>query len=325
MDDVILFAHGLSGPVRGKTLRDRDEVIAALRAPELAWLHLRANDSRTAAWAGEHLAWLDPLALVALLAEETRPRATPIDAGVLVILRGVNLNPDSDPEDMVSVRMYIDPARIVSMSVRDLVSVSDLHAVVAEGRGPDRAGSFLCALVDRLNDRISTFLHELDEECDDIEEVLIDGPSPELRGRIAQARRRVILFRRHIGPQRDALGQLARNEDVGFLDKTDRRRLAEAYERLTRVIEEADALRDRLGVVRDELQNALSERLNRNLYMLSVISVVFLPLSFLTGLLGTNVGGIPGNNWPFGFWVVSAGLVTLAGIELAILRRLRWI
>ncbi|TMV36229.1 zinc transporter ZntB, partial [Thioclava sp. BHET1] len=141
------------------------------------------------------MSWLDPLALRALLAEETRPRATPTGEGVLVVLRGVNMNPGEDPEDMVSLRLYVDQARIVSVAVRDLMSVADLRDQVAAGQGPEKAGVFLCRLIERLNDRIESVIHSIDEECDAIEEALIDGGQDSaLRSRIAQGRRQVILL-----------------------------------------------------------------------------------------------------------------------------------
>lgn len=324
MNSHILFAYGLGGATRGQVLPDEASIIAALRAPEPAWLHLRASDPETRGWAEANLAWLDPLALGALLEEETRPRALLIEPGALVILRGVNTNPGEDPEDMVSIRLYLDAARVVSMSVRDMAAVADLRAMVAAGRGPDTAGRFLCALVDHLNDRIATYLHSLDERCDAIEEDMLAGAHPALRAGISDIRKEVILFRRHIAPQRDALERLM-YADLAFFDKADQRHIYEAHDRLTRIIEDIDALRDRLGVVKDELQNALSERLNRNLYMLSVISAIFLPLGFLTGLFGINVGGMPGVDQPMAFWIVCAGLAAVGVLVLAILRRLRWI
>lgn len=324
MQQHILFAYGLSGPIRGEALIDEADIIGALRSPELAWLHLRASDPATETWAAAHLSWLDPHALGALLEEETRPRATEIEPGVLVILRGVNTNPGADPEDMVSIRLYVDAARIVSMSVRDMASVADLRAKVAAGRGPVTAGHFLCSLIDRLNDHIARFLHRLDEACDEIENEALDHASAELRERLGDIRRQVILFRRHIAPQRDALERLLYAE-LSLFSPREHRRLSEAHERLTRVIEDTDALRERLGVVRDEVQNALSERLNRNLYMLSLVSAVFLPLGFLTGLFGINVGGMPGVDQPLAFWIVCAGLAATGVVVLLVLRRLRWI
>ena len=83
-------------------------------------------------------------------------------------------------------------------------------------------------------------------------------------------------------------------------------------------------MRERAQIVKDELSNALSDEMNRNLYQLSLITAIFLPLGFLTGLLGINVGGIPGAETPTAFWIFCGLLSLLVGMQLAMFRRLRW-
>lgn len=323
MTEPLLSALALSGPDRGAVLATDTEIDDALRAPELAWLHMAADHPGTRAWLERHLDYLDPHALTALLAEETRPRAIPMDTGALVILRGVNTNPGADPEDMVSVRVWLDRARIVSLSRRPVTAVKALSERVRGGNGPDRTGAFLCELVEALGELIEDFLRELDDETDALERDVLEGPSPELRARITEARGQVADFRRHIASQRDALARLTHGE-IEFLSEQDRRRLMEAHDRMIRTVEELDGMRERLLVVKDDLVNALSERLNRNIYLLSVVSAVFLPLAFLTGLFGINLAGIPGAENPSAFWVFSGVLLAVLVVQVAVLRFLRW-
>ena len=89
------------------------------------WLHLdRTTDSSTR-WLTDE-SGLDSIVVDALLAEETRPRAAKMGAGLLVILRGVNLNPGADPEDMVAVRLWIDENRVISIRARPVMAVADM-------------------------------------------------------------------------------------------------------------------------------------------------------------------------------------------------------
>ena len=83
-------------------------------------------------------------------------------------------------------------------------------------------------------------------------------------------------------------------------------------------------MRERAQIVKDELSNALSNEMNRNLYQLSLITAIFLPLGFLTGLLGINVGGIPGAEVPTAFWIFCGLLSLIVGLQLAMFQRLRW-
>jgi zinc transporter len=90
-------------------------------------------------------------------------------------------------------------------------------------------------------------------------------------------------------------------------------------------VEDLDSGRERASIVQDELTTRLSEKMNRNMYVLSVIAGIFLPLSLLTGLLGINVGGIPGDKWPWAFTVVTIGLFVVGFVEYFLFRRLKWI
>lgn len=323
MSDFLQGAYALSGEKAGLPLTDEAEIRAMLRAPDLAWLHLQADHKGTHSWLTEHIDYLDQHALIALLADETRPRAEPVDNGALVILRGVNTNPDQDPDDMVSIRLWIDDARIISLARRPLAALADIREALGAGRGPQTAGDFLCLLVERLNARIEDFLRELDDRTDAIEEEVNSGPSPELRRRITDTRRQAITLRRYVAPQRDALAVMSRTK-IGFIAKREQRRLAEAEDRMQRTIEDLDAMRERLAVVKDELASALSERLNRNLYLLSLVTAVFLPLGFLTGMFGINLAGMPGAEWDGAFWTFAGLLAVILVLQILLLRLMRW-
>lgn len=322
MNKHILAAYKLSGAENVGKLDTEDAILNALRSPDPAWLHMKADDPATSAWIETHLDFLSPVITSALVADETRPRAMRIGDGILLILRGVNTNPGQDPDDMVSIRLWLHSARIVSLSVRQLASVRDIQAMFDAGQGPQNAGAFLCALIDGLSERIETYLADLDDETDELEEQIIAAPETALHPRITEARRQVVSFRRHIGPQRDALDRLAQ-ADKGVFDPAQTMQLREAHERLVRTVEDLDAMRDRLQVVKDELINHQSERLNRNLYILSLVSAVFLPLGFLTGLMGINLGGMPGAGEGNAFWLFSGALLVIAIVLLLVLRRMR--
>jgi zinc transporter len=96
-------------------------------------------------------------------------------------------------------------------------------------------------------------------------------------------------------------------------------------DRITRYVEDLDAARERAAIIQDELTTRLAETMNRNMYMLSVIAAIFLPLSLLTGLLGINVGGIPGVEWKWAFTLVTAGITLLGVAGFLLMRRLKWV
>jgi zinc transporter len=322
-DDVILTGYTLDGPGHGHRLSP-SEAPDVLRSDTLGWVHLRAQHPDTPGWIVENLSYLDPTIIDALVAEETRPRVTMVGKGLIVILRGINTIEGEDPEDMVSVRLWIDPHRIVSLSRRRVRAIEDIAGNLAEGQGPRDSAEFLVALVERLTHRIETFWSGVDDEADDLEEAVLDTSAPEIRTPLVELRRRAIILRRYLAPQRDALRGL-QGAHPAWLEPDDLRQLAEELDALERVVEDADAMRERMALVRDELAGQLSDRLNRNMYLLSILSALFLPLGFLTGLFGINVAGMPGASESHAFWYFCGGLVVVVGLQLAILRKLRWI
>jgi len=243
--------------------------------------------------------------------------------GVMLNLRGVNLNENSDPEDMVSIRLWVDKHRILSVRKRQLKAVLDLEAKIQDGKGPKDTGQFVSMLAARLFERMEPSLMALDDTLDDIEEKLLDGADAKFREEVTHIRRQAIIFRRYISPQRDAIGQL-RMADVEWLKEPHRRYLQESYNHVTRYVEDLDAIRERAQIIKDELANIIADRLNKNMYMLSVIAAIFLPLGFLTGLLGINVGGIPGADNPEAFGIFCGILVGIIIIQIAIFKKLDW-
>ncbi|WP_020680236.1 zinc transporter ZntB [Marinobacterium rhizophilum] len=289
----------------------------------LLWLHLDYSHEATRGWLSDG-SGLPPLAVESLLMEDTRPRAAPLGAGLLLALRGVNLNPEADPEDMVSIRLYVTADLIVSTRKRRLLSVSDMVAEMYSGIGPVDSGDFLVSLADRLVTRMSDTVDEFEDRVADLEEQVLYSGNGELRQPLAQLRRQTIGLRRYLAPQREALARVV-NEPLGWMSDHARMRMREVSDRLVRHIEDLDAVRERAAVTQEELMSRLSDQLNSRLYVLSLVAAIFLPLGFLTGLLGINVGGVPGAENPSAFMEFSLFLVVLVAVQIWIFRRKRWL
>ncbi len=322
MKDHILLAYELDGSGGGTAL-PKEDVIEHTKGDKLTWVHLDASHPETKQWLEKKISFLDPFIAQTLLADENQPRTTQIDNGVLLILRGVNLNEDADPEDMVSIRMWIEKHRIISVRRRKLKAVADIADKINVGKGPKDAGQFLCMLSARLFERMEPVLAALDEKTDEIEENVLESADVSLREAIIDVRIQAIMFRRYMTPQRDAIGKM-RTADLEWLDDIHRRHLQEIYNHVARYVEDLDAIRERAQIVKDELANILTDRLNKNMYVLSVIAAIFLPLGFLTGLLGINVGGIPGAENANAFMIFCGILTVIVVMQVIIFKKFKW-
>jgi zinc transporter len=246
-----------------------------------------------------------------------------MQGGVMLFLRGVNLNPGADPGDMVSIRLWIEEKRIISVRLRRLLSIDDLRSSLDQGHGPTDAGEFVVALSDRLASRMAGVISDIDDEVDRLQDQVLEAESRQLRSALNDLRRVIIALRRYLAPQRDALSRMT-NLKVPWIDERDLLHLREEADRVTRYVEDLDAARERAAVTQEELSNRLSEQLNSRMYVLSVVAAIFLPLGFLTGLFGINVGGIPMAENPRGFVDIVLLLFLITGIQVVLFRWRRW-
>ena len=286
-------------------------------------MHIDVNDEPSRDWLRND-SGLPSAVVESLLAVETRPRSHVSDTGSLVVLRGVNMNPGDDPEDMVSVRIWLERDRILSTRRRRVLSVQDVRAALDEGHGPTTSGAFLAALIGQLADRIGDFVNALEEHISDAEDRAEAGDISSSRRTNTLLRRQLASVRRFLAPQRDALDRLYRQPGALFSD-AESNEFREEAERLTRYLEDIDLARERLVVMQEEFLALQAQEQNSRMYVLSVVAAIFLPLTFVTGLLGMNVGGLPGLESPNGFLASVLVMIVAASGVLAYFRWKRWL
>lgn len=319
---AVEWALELDGNGKARKLTE-DELAGESGGKGLWWVHLDYEKPGAEAWLQEQSA-IPELYQESLTSDSPRPRILTHGEDLLVVLRGINHNPGSEPEDMVALRMWLGAHRLVTLRHRKLRSLVALREALETGKGPWDPGSFLIAVLDSMVENISESVESLVDRVDQLEDQTVDEGSQELRSEVAALRREAIALRRYLAPQRDALSRLS-GERLPWLSQPDRAYIREIGDRLVRVVEDLDSARDRATVVQDHVASAMGEQLNRTMYLFSVITAVFLPLGLLTGLLGINVGGMPGVDDPRAFSIVTLLLVVLAILLLLLLRRYRFL
>lgn len=289
----------------------------------LIWLHFDYTSAETVEWITGK-SDLHEVPASVLLTGESRPRATLFGGGLLVALRGVNRNPGSDPEDMVAIRVWLHEHRIISTRKRKLLSESDIVRSFEEREGPGTTGEFIVHLCDHLISGMEDAVEEVEDRVAQMEQEVITTENHALRTRLSEMRREAIMLRRYLSPQKEAMTRL-HAEDVPWLTDDNRLRLKETTDRLVRCIEDLDSARDRAAVTQEELVNRLSEQLNTRMYVLSLVAAIFLPLGFLTGLLGINLGGIPGSDNQSAFFIFVFLLVVVIVLQIVIFKKKKWL
>ena len=282
-----------------------------------AWVHRRRNALTERSLLAdetftEQVAW-------ALLEPDTQPRAFQSAGTVVLILRAINQGKGKEPEDMVSLRLAIRPERIVSVEVRRLPVIDGLIAEFRSDEAPETVNDFVIHVIETLRMEVEPVLDALEAEIGALE-IRSAGAggflSAQARAQLADLRQDAILLLRFLAPQAQALERLGALAPAWL---TDPGTLQEEAEGFRRMVSDLESVRERGKIVAEELATASNERLNRTMVTLSMVSVVFLPLTFLTGLFGVNLEGIPfaESDWSFDVFALLMLLVGALGALIA--------
>lgn len=313
-----IFAWQFNGQGGVNPLTDSD--IIDKSAP--CWLHLNYTLVDSARWLAA-TPLLSNNMRDALSGENPRPRFTRIGDGALITLHCINDSTDQRPEQLVAMRLYMDERLILSTRQRRVLALDDVLGDLREGTGPVDCGSWLVETCDTLTDHTGEFIEQLHDQIIDLEDNLLDQQVPP-RGSLALLRKQLVVMRRYMAPQRDVFARLA-SEHLPWMSDDHRRRMQDIADRQGRGLDEIDSCISRTAIISDEIAQIMQEGLSRRSYMMSLMAMVFLPCTFLTGLFGVNLGGIPGNAWDFGFSVFCIMLVAVIFIVAWWLHHSKWL
>ena len=178
-------------------------------------------------------------------------------------------------------------------------------------------------IIERLADRIGAAVDSIDDELTDVEDGLAEQKVSDVRRQLSELRRQTASIRRYLAPQREALGTLVRSR--GEFGDEEIHALHLETDRMTRYVEDLDLARERTLLLQEELQGRIAEEQNARMYVLSIVAAIFLPLSFLTGVFGMNVAGLPGTENPAAFLFLAVGMGLIGMGLIGFMRWRKWL
>jgi zinc transporter len=296
------------GPVRTIT----PEEAAAYSGPGFVWVHVESDNEaeRSALLSSD----IPDVAAHALVATETRPRCDRIEDGAIVNLRGPATPEVQESDRLVSIRMWVRRSKVSSVTRYPLAATEAVVQQMKAGLILD-PGDLVAAYARTISKQLDPQVAALGDLLDDCETGMEPRQVWRLRSTIAGARSEAIAYRRFVAPDRDALLTLAQL-DFEWLAEEDRLHIREAADRFARMAEELEAVRERAALLHEQLTDLRSEDLDQRSLLISIVAFIFLPLTFITGLLGMNVEGIPYAKEPWAFWGVVALCVVMGVLVL---------
>jgi zinc transporter len=276
---------------------------------DLVWVHLPQIDDETKAWLHDQ-AKLDDYIVDALTATETRPRCEKIDHGAFLNLRGRSREELDNSDLLASVRIWAEKGRVTSVTRKPMIAVGMVKQEVAEGHVAD-PGDLITAFATAITTDLDPDVADLGDQLDDCEEQLDANRVFELRRTVSKVRVAAIAYRRFLAPQRAALEKLAALPGDWLADD-DRLHISAAADRAARMVEELESIRERSALMHETLSDLRAEQLDTRSLVISIAALVFLPLTFITGLYGMNVAHLPYAQEPWAFDAIMAACAAIA-------------
>lgn len=278
----------------------------------LAWIDLDLNDAGAKSWLQSQIR-LEEETLNLVLNEVNRNRCLSSSQGLFLSLcYPSGAQEDGKEEAVLHIGVLITPSRILTVHRGCVPSIEALWSVLREDEEElTSAWNVLTQLVLRVTVQVELILDQAAGEIDLLEDRVFEDDSQPPIDELGKIRRQLILDRRHIASMTRVFEESVDDHGLGLDEKSigELRGVVQSITRLERTVE---FFLERANLIQDQIQSQLSDRLNTATLRLGIVATVFLPLSFLTGLLGINVGGMPGSHNPIAFWVVCAILTILA-------------
>lgn len=305
----------------GAARRVPAEEATSYAGPGFVWLHIE-NGGEADFGLVRREGDIPDIAANALVATETRPRCDRIEDGALVNLRGPAAGQADSGDRLVSIRLWVRGNKADSVSRRPLAATAKVIELMEAGKIHD-AGDLVAAFAWAISTALDPDVAALGDALDDCESDLEPRLVYKMRSIIARVRSEAINYRRFVAPDRDALSTLA-NLDFDWLASDDRLHIREAADRFARMAEELEAVRERSALLHEQLTDLRGEQMEFRALIISIVALIFLPLTFVTGLLGMNVRGIPYATEPWAFWGVVAFCAAIALLISAYFAKVHW-
>jgi zinc transporter len=318
----LAFAVRLVPGGRPEALRDWAAVDAALAEPGASlWLHLNGGTNQARQWLASRSGLPEEI-VERLLDSDPRTCLEVVREGLFGVLTDLHRELDGGSWEIGSLRLWCDRRRLVTVRHHPLRAAARLRRKLRDGLAVATAPALAGELIHALAEELEAAAGELTFAVDEIEDDVLAGHGHHHRRRLGEVRRPAARLVRHVPIGRHAGARLALRPPT-WLAADELDELRDGIERLGAVVDDLSGLQERAKMLEEELAARLAEETNRNLYVLSILTAIFLPMTLLTGVFGMNVAGLPWTQGQGGFAWTMGLMAAIAIVTLAVLRWLR--
>jgi len=279
---------------------------------EFIWLHLSLSNAAAERWMRESLDLSD--AFFESLRESTGSTRLEVEGDALIAsVHDVLFNTSFDAANISTVTISMERRLVISARLRPLRSVDRLRASVKAGQPLRSSAELLAQLLREQAHVLVDIVRQSTAQVDRVEDTLLANRVSVSRSELSAQRRSLVRLQRLLAPEPAALFRLL-SRPPDWLGEEDLRDLRQAAEELSAAVADSGALTERIKLLQEELTASVEEQTNRTLFILTLVTVLAVPINVVTGLLGMNVGGVPLSQNSHGFALVTVGLTLVTGV-----------
>lgn len=289
-----IFSCQLDGKGKAVSLDENSE--ASVEKP--CWIHLDFAKPETINWI--HSTTIIPdLVKSELIKPNQISKEIRFDSGILVVLKGVNFTPNELPDPIVTFRFYIIDNLIISSRHQQIDAIFQLKDNLEKGIGPVDVADWLIQVSELISDQVNLSFDSVHNKIIKLEDLVLNQHIFSHK-EIGRVRKQLIVLRRLLSPQRDIFVKIS-TERISWIDDNDRQRLHDISNQQSHYVSDIDSCLLRLASIMEQINSFLAESTNKRIYLMSLFTIIFTPITFLTSLLGVNLAGIPMSekSWSF--------------------------
>ena len=294
----------------------------AIHEGQFAWLHFNLSNAASEKWLKSHTVLADEF-YESLHQGSRSTRIELADDTLIAVINDVLHDFSFDAGDISTLWLTITPRLVISARRTPLKAIERLHQAVLHGEAIASPVELLVHLLRDQADVLVKIVRDAVAEVDKIEDSLLAGRLRHKREDLGTMRRVLVRLQRLLAPEPAALFRLLQRPP-GWIAERDIEELRQSTEEFAVVLNDMTDLQKRIELLQEEIAARVNEANGRSLYVLTIVTVLALPINMIAGLLGMNVGGVPLAEHPHGFWIVVGvvlAFTAVAGLLVAKLQR----
>ncbi len=312
-------ARPLAPPDLQAALDSQGMTADQLQGQSFLWLHFNLSQASTEKWLREHTP-LPPEFFEALQQGSRSTRIELVDDALIAVVNDVLHGFSFDPSELSTLWLWVTPGMVISARRKPLKSVDRLRQAVQNGASILTPVELLTHLLRDQADVLIDIVRDTVANTDKIEDDLLAGRLNHKRSKLGTIRRVLVRLQRLMAPEPAALFRLLQRPP-SWIAEADLQDLRQSSEEFAAVLTDMGSLQERIKLLQEEIAAMVNERNSKSLYMLTVVTVLALPINLIAGLFGMNVAGIPLAEDAHGFWLVVALVACVTSAAFWLIRR----